>query len=119
MTEQNVDQETESDRRRVVERHVEAYNNHDLATIESLYVEDVIIMDGEEERVRGRVDLMSLVFKNQFENNCRVDILNRVVQGEWVVDHQAMHGTARGDDARLVVGYRVRGGVIDLAVYLA
>jgi hypothetical protein len=111
--------ETEDDRVRVVQRHVDAYNNHDLETIASLYIDDIPIMDGEEERVRGKEDLINLVFKHQFESNCRVEILNRLVQGEWVIDHQSMYGTARGDDARLVVGYRVRNGLIDLAVYLA
>lgn len=119
MAETIVDQETDADRLRVVQRHVDAYNNHDLETISSLYVEDIVIMDGEEERVRGRDDLMTLVFENQFDNNCRVEVLTRIVQGEWVIDHQSMYGTARGDDARLVVGYRVRNGLIDLAVYLA
>jgi len=111
--------ETDADRLRVVERHVEAYNNHDLATIASLYIDDIPVMDGEEERVRGKEDLIELVFKHQFENDCRVEVLHRIVQGDWVIDHQSMYGTARGDDARLVVGYRVRGGLIDLAVYLA
>ncbi|WP_086666309.1 nuclear transport factor 2 family protein [Lentzea kentuckyensis] len=111
--------ETEADRVRVIEKHVEAYNSHDLKTITSLYVEDISVMDGEEERVKGIEDLTNLVFKHQFEANCRVEILHRIAQGEWVIDHQSMYGTARGDDARLVVGYRVRNGVIDLAVYLA
>ena len=111
--------ETDADRVAVVQRHVDAYNSHDLDAIAALYIKDISIMDGEEERVRGIDDLLTRVFKDQFANNCRVEVLTRIVQGEWVVDHQIMYGTARGDSTRLVVGYRVRNGLIDLAVYLA
>jgi hypothetical protein len=101
----------------VVERYVRAYNNHDAATMEAIHAEDVKLMDGDEVRVDGRQKLMDLVFANQFANEGRIEVLSRILSGNWIIDQQVMYGTARGD-LRIAVAYRVRNGRIDLAVYL-
>ncbi|MCC9311852.1 hypothetical protein LN042_33140 [Kitasatospora sp. RB6PN24] len=47
-----------------------------------------------------------------------MEIVGRLAEGDWVVDHEIAHGVAE-QPVRVLVAYRVRDGLIDLVRFLA
>jgi len=95
----------------VVERQLAAYNAHDLEAFLATYAEDVQLERGGEvfvglEAMRARYGPIFAA------GRCRAEISGRMRQGEWIVDHETAYGLGP-EPVRVLVAYRVRGGVID------
>ncbi|WP_377273094.1 nuclear transport factor 2 family protein [Peterkaempfera sp. SMS 1(5)a] len=105
------------DPQHVVEQQLTAYNSHDLDAFAATYAEDVHITRADGSEIRGREALRGS-YAGQFAKGlCRAEIVGRLTEGDWVVDHEIAHGVADGQ-VRVLVAYRVRDGLIDRVDFL-
>ncbi|MFI5982385.1 nuclear transport factor 2 family protein [Streptomyces sp. NPDC051555] len=103
--------------RDVVEQQLAAYNSHDIDAFVATYAEDVTVHRADGSQLRGRRALRDR-YAGQFgEGRCRAEIVGRLSEGEWVVDHEVAHGLA-DEPVRVLVAYRVRDGLIDRVDFL-
>ncbi|MEZ0106056.1 hypothetical protein ABH920_000037 [Catenulispora sp. EB89] len=100
------------DPREVVEQQLAAYNSHDIDAFVATYAEDVVVNRSDGSRLEGRQALRDKYAGQFVEGRCRAEILARLSEGDWVVDHEVAHGLA-DDPVRVLVAYRVRDGLID------
>ncbi|GAA4097869.1 nuclear transport factor 2 family protein [Nonomuraea soli] len=102
----------------LAQRQLDAYNAHDLEAFVACYAEDVVVLAGDQVQGKGH-DYLRERYTPQFTaRSCRADLLNRVEQGEWVVDHEHAFGTARGE-VKLLVAYHVAEGAIDRVIFMS
>ncbi|MDJ0382330.1 nuclear transport factor 2 family protein [Streptomyces sp. G-G2] len=96
----------------IVERQLAAYNSHDLEAFAATYAPDVCVNRSSGDPLLGR-DAVREAYADMFAKGCcRAEIVGRLTEGDWVVDHEIAHGVA-DEPVRLLVSYRVRGGLID------
>ncbi|MFB6989339.1 SgcJ/EcaC family oxidoreductase [Streptomyces sp. NPDC056304] len=101
----------------IVDRQLAAYNSHDLEAFAATYAPDVCINRRSGDRLLGR-DAVREEYTDMFaKGRCRAEIVGRVIEGEWVVDHEIAHGITN-DPLRVLVAYRVRDGLIDHVDFL-
>ncbi|KAA2261946.1 hypothetical protein F0L68_14670 [Solihabitans fulvus] len=101
----------------VVERQLAAYNSHDLDAFAATYAADVRVNRRDGSHFLGR-DALRQRYAEQFAlGRCRAEIVGRLTEGDWVVDHEIAHGLA-DDPLRVLVAYRVRDGLIDRVDFL-
>lgn len=101
----------------VVERQLAAYNSHDLEAFAATYAPDVCINRRSGDRLLGR-DAVREAYAEMFaKGRCRAEIVGRLTEGDWVVDHEIAHGIM-DDPLRVLVAYRVRDGLIDRVDFL-
>jgi hypothetical protein len=102
---------------RVVERQIAAYNTHDLDAFAATYTKDIRVVRRDGSEALGREALRETYAPQFAEGRCRAEIVGRLAEGDWVVDHEVAHGVA-DEPVRLLVAYRVRGGLIDRVEFL-
>ncbi|HEV7934360.1 MAG TPA: nuclear transport factor 2 family protein [Actinomadura sp.] len=102
----------------VVERQIAAYNAHDLEGFAATYARHVEIDRRDGTSLRGRDEVRTAYAPQFAAGRCRAEILGRLVQGEWVVDHEIAHGLS-DDPVRVLVAYRIRDRLIDKVRFLA
>jgi hypothetical protein len=98
----------------IVQRQVDAYNAHDLARFVAEYSDDIEIyrMPATEPGIRGKEQLREFYAAQRFNRPLlRAEIVNRIVVGNKVVDHERVFGV---QDAALevIVAYDVVDGLI-------
>jgi imidazolonepropionase-like amidohydrolase len=105
----------------VVQRQVEAYNARDIDAFLSFYAENVVIRrlpagelmwDGRK-AMRDRYDKR---FTESLELHCTIS--NRIVHGDFVVDHELVTGVPDRPRIRAVATYEVRDGLIQNVWFL-
>ncbi|MFF0793412.1 nuclear transport factor 2 family protein [Streptomyces spiralis] len=101
-----------------VDRQLHAYNAHDLEAFTAAYAPDVLVEGPGDNRLRGRHALRAAYARQFQEARCRAEVLARLTEGDWVVDHELAHGLADAP-LRMLVAYRVRDGLIDRVTFLA
>jgi hypothetical protein len=101
-----------------VQAQLDAYNRHDVDGFLACYAEDAVIRlaDG---RVwmRGHGDIRAR-YATLFAEHPDVvaEVPTRIRAGAWTVDEERVRLGA--DELHVVVGYRVRGGLIDAVVMM-
>jgi hypothetical protein len=98
----------------VVQRQVEAYNNRDLDAFVACYSDAVEIfrMPAAEPMLSGRKQLAEFYASQRFGIvGLNAEILDRVVSGNKVVDHERIHGL-RSDPMEVIAVYDVAEGLI-------
>ncbi|HZM78789.1 MAG TPA: nuclear transport factor 2 family protein [Candidatus Limnocylindrales bacterium] len=101
----------------VVQRQLEAYNAHDLEAYLATFAEDVQLERHGE--VTVGLEAMRARYAPIFAaGRCRAEISARMRQGEWIVDRETAYGLGP-EPVRVLVAYRVRGGVIDRVRFMA
>ncbi|MFI5782953.1 nuclear transport factor 2 family protein [Nocardia sp. NPDC051570] len=106
-----------SDPHTIVERQLAAYNSHDLDAFAATYSSDVRINRRDGSHIIGR-DALRETYADQFaRRRCRAEIVGRLIEGDWVVDHEIAHGLSDAP-VRVLVAYRVRDGLIDRVDFL-
>ncbi|MFC5668200.1 nuclear transport factor 2 family protein [Kitasatospora misakiensis] len=103
--------------REVVERQLAAYNSHDIDAFVATYAEDVTVQRADGSLLQGRRALRDRYAGQFAEGRCRAEIVGRLTEGDWVVDHEIAHGLA-DEPVRVLVAYRVRDGLIDRVDFL-
>jgi hypothetical protein len=99
----------------VVQRQLEAYNARDLEAFLSFYADDVIVrrLPSGEVASNGK-EAMRPRYAARFTDNPELHctITQRIVHGDWVVDHELVTGIEQRPRVRAVATYEVRGGLI-------
>jgi len=101
----------------VVDRQIEAYNAHDLEAFLATYADDVQLERHDEVSV-GREAMIARYAPIFAAGRCHAVITARMREGEWIVDHETAHGLDP-EPVKVIVAYRVRGGVIDRVRFMA
>lgn len=98
----------------VVARQLEAYNRHDLEGFLACYAEDVRLfrLPSLEPWLEGTAQVAAFYGGHRFNVPAlRAEILNRMVLGNLVVDHERVHGLGP-EPTEVVAVYEVTGGRI-------
>ena len=98
-----------------VQAQVEAYNARDVEPFLATYSPDAVLSELPEGRlIATGHEEMRPVYAGLFEKtpglHCEVE--NRIVHGDFVVDHEAVRGFPGRDVHRAVAVYRVEEGLI-------
>ncbi|SDM60846.1 nuclear transport factor 2 family protein [Allokutzneria albata] len=101
----------------VVDRQLAAYNAHDLEAFLATYAEDVHLALHEGQSIRGRDEMRGLYAEQFAQRLCRAEVVGRLIERGWVVDHEVAHGLD-DEPRRVLVAYRVRDGLIDRVRFL-
>src|SRR6478609_8332769 len=79
----------------IVQRQVEAYNAHDLQAFADTYSEKIqmIRLPATEAAIKNKAELIEFYGANRFmAPNLHAEILNRIVLGNKVIDHERITG---------------------------
>jgi hypothetical protein len=98
---------------RAVQEQVEAYNRHDLDSFLGFYSPDVKLYDFPGKEISSGVDAMRKTYGKLFADNpdLKVDIAKRIVQGDTVIDQEAVSVSSRRRFTAVAI-YRVKDGKI-------
>lgn len=105
----------------VVQHQVEAYNARDIDAFLSFYAEDTVIRRlPSGEIVAEGWDAMRARWGKRFEDNPELHctITQRIVHGDWVIDHELVTGVESRPRIRAVATYEVKNGVIQNVWFL-
>ena len=99
----------------VVQRQVEAYNARDIEAFLSFYADDVVVrrLPSGEVAWDGK-EAMRPRYAKRFADNPELlcTVTQRIVHGDWIVDHELVTGVEGRPRVRAVVTYEVRDGLI-------
>jgi hypothetical protein len=98
----------------IVQRQVEAYNAHDLQAFAATYAENIQMfrLPATEPSITNKAELSEFYGANRFmAPNLHAEILNRVVLGNKVLDHERITGLPNSPFECVVI-YEVRDGLI-------
>ena len=105
----------------VVQRQVEAYNARDIEAFLSFFTDDVVIhrLPSGEIDSEGK-DAVRIRYASRFADNPELHctITQRIVHGDWVVDHELVTGIESRPRVRAVATYEVRNGLIQNVWFL-
>ncbi|MCN0152753.1 nuclear transport factor 2 family protein [Salinispora arenicola] len=96
----------------IVEGQRDADNTHGLEAFVNTCAVDARIHRRDGSQITGREALRDAYVDQFSEGRCRAAIINRMEEGDWVIDHETAHGLA-DEPVRVLVAYRVRAGLID------
>jgi hypothetical protein len=99
----------------VVQRQVEAYNDRDLERFVSNYSEDIAVfrMPSVEPGLSGKAQFAEFYATQRFNlPGLRADIVNRIVLGNKVIDHERVWGVRAGP-MEVAAVYEVVGELIE------
>jgi hypothetical protein len=99
----------------VVQRQVEAYNARDLDRFVSTYSETIAIfrMPSTEPVISGKIELAKFYSTQRFNlPGLRAEIVNRIVLGNKVIDHERVWGVRDGP-MEIAAVYEVAGELIE------
>lgn len=104
----------ESAAARVVDASVDAYNRHDLDAYVALFAPGARLYLHPTDVITSGAQQLRARYREQWSENprLRVQVADRMVQGNFVVDQQLSVGWADGQDVRVVAVYEVRNGRI-------
>jgi uncharacterized protein (TIGR02246 family) len=104
-----------SEAERVVQAQVEAYNRHDIDAFVATYAPDVVLYRHPGQVMLRGAEAMRTQYGQTFTNApaLRVRIANRIVQGDFVIDHEVVTGAPEMEGEILAVAvYEVKAGRI-------
>lgn len=96
----------------IVEGQRDADNTHGLEAFVNTCAVDARIHRRDGSQITGREALRDAYVDQFSEGRCRAEIINRMEEGDWVIDHETAHGLA-DEPVRVLVAYRVRAGLVD------
>ena len=102
----------------VVQTQVEAFNRRDLEAFLATYAPDLkMYLHPSQKLMMSGLDEARQKYGAQFASmakvpDIRVEIPTRIVQGNFVIDHEVFTGAPDGRDFRVVAIYEVREGKI-------
>jgi len=97
-----------------VQRQLEAYNAHDLERFVAEYTDDIQVFKppAAEAVLSGKQAFSAHYAKNRFTlPNLHAEVVNRMISGDTVVDHERVTGLQEGVVEAVAV-YKVSGGLI-------
>jgi hypothetical protein len=93
---------------KVVQEQVEAYNRHDIEGFLKTYSPDIKLYDFPGKEITSGLESMRMTYGKLFAENpkLKVKIAKRIVQGEYVIDHE--QGSTGSREFAAVAIYRVK-----------
>lgn len=104
-----------------VQHQFDAYNAHDLERFLAAYADDVIVyrLPSNEPAFTGRAQMAEFYGTQRFSLPAlRADLVNRMVIGNVVIDHERVHGL-RERPFDVAASYRVVDGLIRTVWFFA
>ena len=97
---------------KIVQEQVEAYNRHDIEAFLKTYSPDIKLFTYPDQEVGAGLESMRKTYGKLFADNpkLKVEIAKRIVQGEYVIDHEQVNTGSR--EFAAVAIYRVKAGKI-------
>jgi len=98
----------------IVQAQVEAYNAHNLEAFAAFYAENIQMfrLPSAEPMISGKAELKEFYGSNRFmTTTLRAEILNRIVLGDKIIDHERITGLQK-DAFEVVVIYEVQNNLI-------
>ena len=98
----------------VVQAQLEAYNRRDVDAFVATYADDVRIWNHPDELQLSGSGALRKSYGEFFAGapNLRATVTRRIVQGDYVIDHEHVTGLPDGGEVRAVAIYEVRDGKI-------
>lgn len=98
----------------VVQAHIDAFNKHDIDAFLTHISEDIMIEDGRGALIlMGRHAFAPIIGGMLIEHpDLRIELLDRMALGQWVVDESIMMGRVDGSSTHTITIYRVFNGEI-------
>ena len=98
----------------VINKEVEAYNNRDLEAFVATYTPDAKIYIFPDSLIMSGHNDIRKRYKIRFDNtpNLHCEITNRIVHGNFVIDHEKITGIQEGTATTAVLIYEVKDGLI-------
>lgn len=109
-----------SEAERVVQVQLEAYNARDVEAFAATYADDVRIYDYPDRLRYEGIDTLRARYGEAFRSgpDVRARISKRIVQGNFVIDHEHVTGRPDGVDVDAVAIYEVRNGRIQAVWFI-
>lgn len=103
-----------SEAEQVVQTQLDAYNRRDLEPFLATYAPDVRIYDHPNELRLAGMEQMRERYDDRFSSSPQLHahISKRIVQGNYVIDHEHVTGLPNGAEIHTVAIYEVRNGKI-------
>jgi len=105
----------------IVSRQLEFYNAHDLEGFCSCYADDAELRNmGEAGALASSKDELRDMYGKKFSNPAlKARIANRIIKGNYVIDHELVDGVSAGDKPLEVVAiYKVDGDLIQSVLFI-
>ena len=102
-----------SEPEKIVHEQVEAYNRHDVDAFLKTYSSEIKLYEFPDKELSSGLDAMRKTYGKLFERepDRKAKIVRRIVQGDYVIDHEEVSGGGRKFTA--VAIYRVKDGKIE------
>ena len=109
------------DSKDIVEKQVEAYNTRNLEKFLDCHADDVQLFSFSESKPYsvGKENLKN-VYQDVFENSpdLHTNIINRMVMGNIVIDHEIVTGRKGVDTSTIIAIYEIENGLISKARFI-
>jgi hypothetical protein len=103
----------------VVQAQLDAYNRHDLEGFLSYYADDAQLLDYPAQVTQDGKAAMRPRYEKRFATpNLRAEIIERIVFGRFVIDHERIVAPPSTDVIEAVATYEVVGGKIVRVTFL-
>lgn len=103
---------------KVVQEQLEAYNRHDVDAFLKTYSAEIKLYDFPGKEISSGLDAMRKTYGRLFERvpDLKAKIAKRIVQGDYVIDHEEVSGGGR--ESKAVAIYRVKNEKITAVWFL-
>ena len=114
---------SEKDAVSIVQHQIDAYNAHDFEQFIAPYSSSIVLRD-----IHGRVlvsglDELKARYEKRFDQtlypNQHVDILNRMVLGNFIIDREHVTGLPGNEPVEAIAIYEVKDGYIQQAWFIS
>lgn len=103
----------------IVQAQLDAYNRHDLEGFLSYYADDAVLVNYPDEVTQTGKAAMRPRYEKRFATpNLRAEIIERIVFGRFVIDHERIVAPPSTDVIEAVATYEVVGGKIVRVTFL-
>lgn len=110
-----------NDAEKIVQEQVQAYNTRDIDKFADCHAQEIELFNfSENEPFAVGRDKLKTIYKDVFENspNLNTEILNRMVMGNKVIDHEIVTGRKGIDSLEIIAIYEIENGLIAKAHFI-
>jgi hypothetical protein len=104
----------------IVQKQLDAYNAHDLETFLSAYSPRVVLKEHPDTVFLEGIDKVRNHYEKLFSTygDLRVELMNRIVSGNFIIDHENVHGRRKNKSFEAIAIYHVVDGLIETVWFL-
>lgn len=103
----------------IVQAQLNAYNRHDLEGFLSYYADDAVLVNYPDQVTQAGKAEMRPRYEKRFSNpNLRAEVIERIVFGRFVIDHERIVAPPSTDIVEAVATYEIKDGKIVRVTFL-